>query len=104
MRLDNDYKKKTKKHKYMEIKQHISKYTTGEWRNQVGNQKISGNKWQWKHDNSKPMGCSKSSSEREVYSNTILPREARETWNRQPNFIPKTNGKRWTTTTKKSPN
>ena len=30
MRLDNDYKKKTKKHKYMEIKQHISKYTTGE--------------------------------------------------------------------------
>ena len=29
-----------------------------------GNQKISGNKWQWKHDNSKPMVCSKSSSKR----------------------------------------
>ena len=27
-----------------------------------------------KHDNPKPMGCSKSSSKREVYSNTILPR------------------------------
>ena len=29
------------------------------WRNQKGNKKISRNKWQWKHDNSKPMGCSK---------------------------------------------
>ena len=37
--------------------------------------KISRNKWQWKHDNSNPMGCSKSSSKREVYSNTILPQE-----------------------------
>ena len=40
------------------------------------------------------MGCSKSSSKREVYSNTILPKEARKTSNRQPNFTPKTNGKR----------
>ena len=37
--------------------------------------KNSRNKWQWKHDNSKPMGCSKSSSERKVYSNTILSQE-----------------------------
>ena len=40
------------------------------------------------------MGCSKSSSKREVYSNTILPQETRKTSNRQPNFIPKTTGKR----------
>ena len=52
------------------------------------------------------MGCSKSSyfflssSKREVYSNTILPQETRKTSNRQPNFIPKTTGKR---TTKKPP-
>ena len=32
------------------------------------------------------MGCSKSSSKREVYSNTILPQEARKTSNRQPHF------------------
>ena len=32
------------------------------------------------------MGCSKSSSKREVYSNTILPQETRKTSNRQPNF------------------
>ena len=53
------------------------------------------NKWQWKH-NSKPMGCTKSSSKREVYSNTILPEETRKTSNRQPNFTPKATGKRRT--------
>ena len=58
--------------------------------------KISRNKWQWKHDNSKPMGCSKSRSMREVYSNTILHQETRKISNRQPNFTPKTTGKRRT--------
>ena len=38
------------------------------WRNQTGNQKIPRDKWQWKHDDPKPMGCSKSGSKREVYS------------------------------------
>ena len=47
------------------------------------------------------MGCSKSSSKRIVNSNTILPQETGKTSNRQPNFTPKTNGKRTTTTTKK---
>ena len=49
-----------------------------------------------KKGNSKPMGCSKSSPKREVYSNTILPQETRKTSNRQPNFTPKTTGKRRT--------
>ena len=84
----------------MEIKQHISKQPTGYWRNQKGNKKISRNKWQWKHDNSKPMRYSKSSSKREVYSNKILPQETRETSNRQPKFTPKTTIKR---TKKKKP-
>ena len=44
------------------------------------------------------MGCTKSSSKREVYSNTILPQETRKTSNRQPNFTPKTTGKRRRTT------
>jgi len=47
-----------------------------------------------KTNNSKPMGCSKSSSKREVHSNTILPQETRKTLTRQPNFIPKATGKR----------
>ena len=78
----------------MEIKQHVSKQPTGYWRNQKGNKNISRNKWQWKHNNSKPMGCSKSGFKKEVYSNTILPQETRKTLNRQPNFTPKTTGKR----------
>ena len=51
------------------------------------------------------MGCSESSSKREVYSNTILPQETRKTLNRQPNFTPKT-GKRTTNNNnnKKKPN
>ena len=53
-----------------------------------------------KHDNSKPVGCSKSSSKREVYSNTIPSQETRKTSNNQPNFTPKTTGKK---RTKKSP-
>ena len=32
------------------------------------------------------MGCSKSNSKREVYSNTILPQETRKILNRQPNL------------------
>ena len=42
----------------------------------------------------------KSSSKKEVYSNTILSQETRKTSNRQPNFTPKTTGKR---RTKKNP-
>ena len=38
----------------------------------------------------------KSSSKKEVYNNTILPQETRKTSNRQPNFTPKTTGKRRT--------
>ena len=44
------------------------------------------------------MGCSKSSLNRKIYSNTILPQETRKTSNRQPNFTPETSGKRRTTT------
>ena len=42
------------------------------------------------------MGCSKSSSKREVYSNTNLCQERRKTTNRQPNFTFETTGKRRT--------
>ena len=40
------------------------------------------------------MGCSKSISRREVYSNTTLSQEIRKTLNRQPNSTPKATGKR----------
>lgn len=35
------------------------------------------------------MGCSRSSSKREVYSNTSLLQETRKISNKQPNLIPK---------------
>ena len=48
------------------------------------------------------MGCSKTSSKMEVYSNKILHQETRKTVNRQPNFTPKTTGKRRTKNPKSS--
>ena len=39
------------------------------------------------------MGCSKSSSKREVDSNTILPQETRKALKRHLNFTPKEDGK-----------
>ena len=77
MRLEINYKKKTKKHKHMEPKQYATKQPMDHW----GNQKIPRDKWKWKHDNPKPKGRSKSSSKREVYSNTILPQETRKITN-----------------------
>ena len=43
------------------------------------------NKW---YDNSKHR-CSKSSTQREVYSNKVLTQEIRKTSNKQPTIIPK---------------
>ena len=73
----------------MEAKQYVTTLPKDHWRNQRGNQKIARDKWQWKHDDPKPMGCSKSSSNREVYSNTSLPQETRKISNKQSNLTPK---------------
>ena len=48
------------------------------------------------NNNLKPMGCSKSSPKREVYSNTSLPQETRKTSNRKPNFTHIATGQRRT--------
>ena len=49
----------------------------------------------------KSMGCSKSSSKREVNSNTIQPQEKEKISNKQLNLTPKAITDRRTTTTKK---
>ena len=54
-----------------------------------GNQKIPRDKLQRKHDDPKPMECSKSCSKREVYSNTSLPQETRNMSNKQSNLTSK---------------
>ena len=51
--------------------------------------KIPRDKLQQKYDDPKPMGCSKSSSKREVYSNTSIPQETRKISNKQSNLTPK---------------
>ena len=95
MRLDINYKEKTVR-------------KTNTWRSNntfLNNQQItkeikreiknfSKNKWQRKHDNSKPMGCCKSSSKIEVYSNTILPQETSRTPNRQLKYTSKATGEK----------
>ena len=42
----------------------------------------------------KLIGCPKSSSKREVRSNTMLPQETRKISNKQPNLTPKTTRER----------
>ena len=73
----------------MEVEQYTTKEPRDHWRNQRGNKKIPRNKWQCKHDDPKPTGCSKSSSKREVYSNTILLQETWSISDKQPNLTPK---------------
>ena len=56
-----------------------------------------------KHDDLKPMGCSKSSSKREVYSSTILPQETRKISNKQLNLMHKAISERRTMKRKNNP-
>ena len=80
----------------MEAKQFTTKKPRDHWRNQRRNLKIHRNKWQWKHDDPKPIGCNKSSSKREVYSNAISPQETRKISNKQSNPTLKTTRERRT--------
>ena len=83
MRLNINYREKTAKNTNSWVLNNTlldNKEVTKEIKNR--NQKIPRNKWQWKHDDPKPMGLSKSSSKREVYSNTVIPEEARKVSNR----------------------
>ena len=98
MRLSIDYKKKKKPVRNTNTWRLNNTFlnnqqVTEEIKREI---KVSKNKWQWKHSNFKAMGCSKITSKREVYSNTILPQETRKTLNRPPNFTPKTTGQRRT--------
>ena len=73
----------------MDGKQYDTEQPMYHWKNQGGNQKIPRERWKLKHDNPKPMGHSKNSSKREVYSNTLSPQETKKISNKQPNLTPK---------------
>ena len=67
------------------------------WKMRLGKKsKVSGKKWIWTHNNLKPMGHNKGSPEREVHSNTGLPKKNTNISNKQPKPTPTTRG----TTTK----
>ena len=61
-------------------------------------QKLSGNRRKLTHNNPKPMGHSKGSPEREVHSNTSLPKKDRNISNKQPNPTPTRTGGKTTKT------
>ena len=81
MRVNINYKKKiVKKNKNKNIRILRNTFLNIQ---QVTEEIKRGIKYLWKqmtmqHDNSKPMGCSISSSKREVSSNTTLPQETRK--------------------------
>ena len=65
----------------MEAKQYVSEKPIDHQKNQRGKQNVPKDKWQWKHNDPKPMGHRKSTSKRKVYSNTSLPLEIRKILN-----------------------
>ena len=78
----------------METEQHVTKKVK---KKSGRKSEISQDKWlDLKTQHSKSVGYSKSSSKREIYSDIGLPKKTRKTSNRQPNFTPKTVGKRGT--------
>ena len=81
----NKTKQDSKEHKHMAAKQYATKQPLVHWKNKI--KKIPRDKWKWKHNDPKPIGCSKSSSKRKIYSNTVLPQETRIISNKQPNLI-----------------
>ena len=52
------------------------------------NQKVSGNKWKWTHNNPKLKGHSEGSPEREVHSDTSLPKKDVNISNKQSSPTP----------------
>ena len=55
---------------------------------------IKRNKWKWKHQDPKPVECSKNSSKKPVDSNASLPQETRKISNKQQNITHKATRKR----------
>ena len=97
MKLEINQQKKWETTDYMEIKQCATEKPMHQQGNQKGNQKkIPQDKWSWRHNHSKSMGCHKSSAQREVHSNTGLSPKRRKISNGQFNPPPQCIRKRRT--------
>ena len=78
MRVDVNCKKKMQKSQKGTGKLCATNQWMDHWRNQRGNQKISGDKRKQKPNESKSMRLNKTSSKKEVYSDTSLPQGTRK--------------------------
>ena len=78
-----------KNHKYVENEQHGTKQLLGQQRNQRRKQKFSEDKWKWKYHIPNSVGCIKSDTKREVYSNTGIYQDTRKISNKQSDLTPK---------------
>ena len=70
----------------MDAKQDAPKHPIDQWRNQRWDQTIHEDKWKGKHKGPKSLGCSKSSSKRQVYGTTGLPQKTIKISNKKPNL------------------
>ena len=76
LNLETNYGKKNGKNSNMwRLNNRLLKKTMGKWRNQRRNQKIFQNKRKEKHNFSKSVGWSRSSSKRDIYSDKGLPQK-----------------------------
>ena len=73
----------------MVVKQNATEQQMAHWRNKRENKKYLETKESKKYDDPEPMQCSKSSSKRKIYSNTILPQDTRKIPNNQSNLTPR---------------
>ena len=89
--------KNCNKHKCMAAEQHAAKPPMGPRKKFRGNKITLRDKQKLKHNGAKLTGCSKSSSERDDYSSTMLPQETRVISNKLHNLTPKTSRERRTT-------
>ena len=71
-----------------------NQWITEEVKKEIKN--IPRSKGEQRHNTPKPLGCSKSSSKREVYNNTSLPQETRKSSSKQPKFTSKSSRDRRT--------
>ena len=73
----------------METKQHATKKTNGSMRKSKKKSEFTSREMKLETQHSKIYGYSKSSSKKEIYSDTDLPQETRKISNKQPNLIPR---------------
>ena len=88
MKQEINCRKKNGKRTNMETKQHATKKTNGSMRKSKKKSEFTSREMKLETQHSKIYGYSKSSSKKEIYSDTDLPQETRKISNKQSNPPP----------------